>query len=59
MDATLAPQEAWDQLSELVREGDKYAIKTWLEYRFGKPKETKDVTIVGDQPVFNIDVSGI
>lgn len=49
MDAILAPDEAWQALAVKVREGDGQCIKTWLEYRYGKPKQTMDVTTGGDK----------
>ena len=39
------------------RDSDKLrAIMLMLEYRWGKPKETKDVTIFNEQPLFNFDI---
>jgi len=40
MDAVLAPTEVWEKLAAKVMEKDTSAIKTWLEYRYGKPKQT-------------------
>lgn len=39
MDATKATIEVWMKLAEKVEGGDVNAIKLWLEYRFGKPKQ--------------------
>ena len=33
-------------------EGQSWAVKLFFEYRFGKPKETKDITINEIQPLF-------
>lgn len=48
------------KLLEIVNKGrdsDKIkAIKIILDYRWGKPKETKDITLVGEQPIFNIEL---
>lgn len=52
MDATLAPFEVWEKLADKVKEQDVNAIKCWLSYRYGKPKETKDITINAEQPLF-------
>jgi hypothetical protein len=49
MDAIAAPSEAWAALWGKVQEGDTAAIKTWLEYRFGKPKQSLDVTTDGEK----------
>jgi hypothetical protein len=39
MDSTLVPTKAWEKLAELVNEGNIQAIRTWLEYRYGKPTQ--------------------
>jgi hypothetical protein len=49
MDAIAAPQEAWEALWNKAKSGDVQAIKTWLEYRFGKPKQQIDVTTDGEK----------
>ncbi len=57
MDAVLAPMEVWQKLAELVHKGDGMAIKTWLSYRFGNPKQAVDVTTDGDKitaPTINV-----
>lgn len=48
MDATKAPIEVWQKLAERVEAGSDTAIKTWLEYRYGKPTQT-----VNQQMTFN------
>jgi hypothetical protein len=61
MDAVLAPAEAWEALAFKVKERDVQAIKTWLGYRFGMPKQTIEQTnhnidltpIFGDNPLDN------
>jgi len=42
MDAVLVPEEAWKKLADKVKESDVQAIKTWLSYRYGMPKQTVD-----------------
>jgi len=42
MDAVLTPTEVWQKLADKVKEKDVQAIKTWLGYRFGMPKQTVD-----------------
>jgi hypothetical protein len=49
MDAIAAPEEAWLALWAKVKEGDTQAVKTWLAYRFGQPKQTMDVTSQGEK----------
>ena len=48
MDAAKAPVEAWQKLAEKVEEGNVQAIRTWLAYRYGKPRERVDVTTEGE-----------
>lgn len=48
MDAVLVPESAWLALAEKVEGGDTNAIKTWLQYRYGMPKqivENKNINI--------------
>jgi len=49
MDAIEIPDTLWKILAEKVKEGDISAIKIWLEYRYGKPKQHTDVTTNGNQ----------
>jgi hypothetical protein len=54
MDAALAPSEAWEALANRVAKGDVQAIKLWLAYRYGQPKQ--DVKLSGDGSVVNIQL---
>lgn len=47
MDAISVPQEIWNALLFKCKEGDTAAIKLWLSYRFGLPKQQIDVTTNG------------
>jgi hypothetical protein len=49
MDAVEIPETLWRILADKVKEGDTQAIKIWLEYRYGKPKQFTDVTTNGNQ----------
>jgi hypothetical protein len=49
MDAIAAPEEAWEKLWELCKAGDMQAVKTWLNYRFGMPKQKMDITTDGER----------
>lgn len=49
MDAMAAPVEVWDKLAERVRIGDTQALKLWLAYRYGQPKQSVDHTTKGDK----------
>ena len=47
--------EALEQLKKSVKEGQSWAIKMYFEYKYGKPKESKDITTNGEsinRPVF-------
>ena len=44
LQAVLAPVSAWTALSLKVEEGDVQAIKTWLGYRYGLPKQIVEQT---------------
>lgn len=49
MDAIALPEEAWQKLWDLCMANDTQAIKTWLNYRFGMPKQSMDVTTDGEK----------
>ena len=40
MDAIMVPDKAWQALAEKVIENDVPAVKLWLAYRYGNPKDT-------------------
>jgi hypothetical protein len=54
MDAVMAPLEAWQALALKVKEGDVQAVKTWLNYRFGMPKQAIDMKGDGITPPVSI-----
>lgn len=47
MDAVAVTEEIWKALLFKIREGDTQAIKLWLSYRLGLPKQQIDVTSNG------------
>jgi hypothetical protein len=49
MDAIAVPEQAWKALWDKCQDGDIQAIKCWLNYRFGMPKQTVDVTTQGEK----------
>lgn len=49
MDAIAVPEQAWKALWAKCQEGDTQAIKTWLNYRFGMPRQNVDVTTQGEK----------
>lgn len=67
MDAVLVPEQAWKALSNRVKDGDVNAIKTWLGYRYGMPKQIIESTnnninqtpIFGDNPLDDKDSSDV
>lgn len=49
MDAIAVPEDAWRALWGKCQDGDIQAIKCWLNYRFGMPKQVLDVTSQGEK----------
>ena len=50
---------AQEKLFELIKDGDFKAIQLFYAYRYGKPRETKDVKITSEQPLFEISYDDI
>jgi hypothetical protein len=48
MDRIAVPDEIWKALLFKIKEGDTAAIKLWLSYRLGLPKQQIDVTSNGE-----------
>ena len=46
--------EAIKKLKIMIDEGDFKAIQLYMNYMYGKPKETKDISITSEQPLFDI-----
>lgn len=53
----LSPLEdsAFNALTNALDEEKPWAVKLFMEYRYGKPKEVKDLNIVDMQRVFVLD----
>lgn len=49
--------DAIKKLKAMIDEGDFKALQLYMNYMYGKPKETKDVTINAEQPLFNLDLN--
>ena len=49
-------EKAFEHIAELAQESYPH-LKMLFEYGYGKPKETKDVNINPEQPLFPKDVS--
>lgn len=58
MDAILVPDIAWQSLATLVQEQDHNAIKTWLSYRYGMPKQSVEHSggIVNNSPPITVKI---
>ena len=48
MDRIAVPDEIWNALLYKIKQGDTQAIKLWLSYRLGLPKQQIDVTTNGE-----------
>lgn len=42
-------------LYQKVIDGDMKAIQLYMNYRYGRPKETVDLNVKEDRPIFNLD----
>ena len=51
----LTPLEdsAFKALKDAIKDGQSWAVKLYFDYKFGKPKETKDITVNSEMPIFN------
>lgn len=52
LDRIVDGDKAIEVLKELISEGDIRALQLYLNYRYGKPKESVDVTQFVEQPLF-------
>ncbi len=52
LDNIIDNEEVIKKLKELIGEGDIRALNLYMGYRYGKPKETKDIHINEDVPLF-------
>lgn len=53
LDNIIDKDEAVQTLHKLLKDGNFNALKLYLEYRWGKPKESLDVTSKGESLSFN------
>lgn len=58
LDNIIESDDVIRKLMELILEKDFNAIKLYFEYRFGKPKNSVDVTS-GDEPLKNFNLSNL
>lgn len=50
MDAIAAPEKIWQLLFDRCKDGDTQAIKTWLGYRYGQPRQMIETAIQTNLP---------
>jgi hypothetical protein len=43
------------KLKEGINNGDFKYLQLYMNYLYGKPKETKDITLTSEQPLFDLD----
>lgn len=57
----LGPLEplAFMALEQGLERGDFKFTQLFYNYYAGKPRETKDITVTSEQPIFNIDLDDI
>lgn len=48
MDRICVPEKIWEALLYKCQEGDTAALKLWLSYRFGLPRQQLDITTNGE-----------
>jgi hypothetical protein len=53
LDSIIEQDDVIEKLKEMVKDGNFQAVKLYLEYRYGKPKESVDVTTNGDDIGFS------
>ena len=44
--------KAFKALESALNSKQNWAVKLYFEYVYGKPRETKDVTLITEQPLF-------
>jgi len=52
LDSIIDKEEVIKTLGQMALNGNIRALGLYMGYRFGKPKETKDIHINDDQPIF-------
>jgi len=52
LDKIINQDEVIEKLKELIQKGDLRAISIYMDRRYGKPTETKDINIDRDLPLF-------
>lgn len=55
LDRHINPNKVFDTLEGLVNEGNIRAIQIYMNYRFGKPKETVEMNIREPRPIIQVE----
>ena len=55
LDKHIDRDDVFQVLKRKIKDGDFKAIQLYFNYLYGKPKETKDVTINTEQPLFDLN----
>ncbi len=55
LDEVIDREEVIKKLKVMIDDGNFKAVQLYMNYMYGKPKETKDITINAEQPLFNLD----
>jgi len=45
---------AFKALENAIKAEESWAVKLFFDYKFGKAKETKDINLITEQPLFNM-----
>ena len=52
----ITDEQVFARLADRIDDGDLKAMQLYMAYKYGRPKETKDITITTEQPLFNLEV---
>jgi hypothetical protein len=55
LDKIIDREEVIQKLKVMIDDGNFKAVQLYMNYMYGRPKETKDITINAEQPLFNLD----
>ena len=47
--------KAYNALKRGLEKDESWAVKMFFDYYYGKPKERKDINVISEQPLFNIN----
>ena len=55
LDEHIDSEKVFDTLEGLIEEGNMKAIQLYMNYRFGKPRETVNMSVTQETPIINLD----